>query len=205
VCPDVDVVKVAPGVAIGAFLNSGQLCVATKRLYVHKDIYKELFEEIVKVVKGWKISPMTEGAEVMLGPVQNAMQHSIVKGFFEDCATNGYEFALPSEVEKGDGFVIQPAIVDNPPDSAKIMREEQFGKIFCIWCADLDRAQRIASQIEAGTIWINSNEIPHQDAYSSGHKESGIGGEGGRYGLYQYVNTQVVHMYKQNVGKASKV
>lgn len=72
-----------------------------------------------------------------------------------------------------------------------------------VWCADLDRAQRIANQIEAGTIWINSNEKPRPDAYFSGHKESGIGGEGGRYGLYQYVNTRVVHMYKESVGKSS--
>jgi len=129
VCPDVDVVKIAPSVAIGAFSNSGQVCVATKRLYVHKDIYKKLLEEIVKVVKGWKTGPVTEDADCMLGPVQNAMQHSIVKGFFEDCVTNGYEFALPGGVGTGEGFVIQPAIVDNPPESAKIVREEQFGRI----------------------------------------------------------------------------
>lgn len=128
VCPDVDVVKVAPSVAIGAFFNSGQLCVATKRLYVHKDIYKELLEEIVKVVKGWKTGPAMEESGVMLGPVQNEMQYNIVKGFFEDCATNGYEFALPGDVGTGEGFVIQPAIIDNPPDSAKIVREEQFGE-----------------------------------------------------------------------------
>ena len=128
VCPDVDVVKVAPNVAVGAFFNSGQLCLATKRLYVHKDIYKELLAEIVKAVKRWKTGPVTEDANCMLGPVQNATQHSIVKGFFEDCAKNGYEFALPGEVEKGDGFVILPAIVDNPPDSAKVVREEQFGR-----------------------------------------------------------------------------
>ncbi|TVY84825.1 putative aldehyde dehydrogenase FUS7 [Lachnellula suecica] len=229
VCPDVDVKKVAPGVAIAAFFNSGQLCVATKRLYVHKDIYKDLLAEIVEVVKGWKTGPTTEDSGSMLGPVQNEMQHNIIKNFFEDCATNGYEFALPGNVGDGPGFVVQPAIVDNPPDSAKIVREEQFGPIVpmmvweneddvisrvndtltglggAVWCADLDRAQRIASKIEAGTIWINSNEKPRPDAYLSGHKESGIGGEGGRYGLYHYVNTQVVHMYKVDVGKSSKL
>jgi len=130
VCPDVDVKKVAPSVAIGAFFNSGQLCVATKRLYVHKDIYKELLEEIVKVVKSWSVGPTTDEAERMLGPVQNGMQYAIVKSFFEDCASQGYEFALPGDVGKGENFVIQPAIIENPPDSAKIVREEQFGRTF---------------------------------------------------------------------------
>jgi acyl-CoA reductase-like NAD-dependent aldehyde dehydrogenase len=74
-----------------------------------------------------------------------------------------------------------------------------------VWCADLDRAQRLASQIEAGTIWINSHEKPRPDAYFSGHKDSGIGGEGGRYGLYQVMNTRVVHMFKDKVGKDSKL
>jgi len=74
-----------------------------------------------------------------------------------------------------------------------------------VWCADLDRAQRIANQIEAGSIWINSSERPRTDSYFSGHKESGIGGACGRFGLYQYVNTRVVHMSKTNVGNISKV
>lgn len=72
-----------------------------------------------------------------------------------------------------------------------------------VYCADLDRAQRLGSRIEAGTVWINSNEIPLANAYFSGRKESGVGGEGGRHGLYAYLNTQVTHLYKQNVGKSA--
>ncbi|RDL36030.1 ALDH-like protein [Venustampulla echinocandica] len=225
ICPDVDVNKIAPKVALGAFYNSGQLCIASKRLYVHKDIYQDMMKALIEVVKGWKVGPTSEEG-LMLGPVQNEMQHNIVKGFFEDCATNGYEFALPGEVGKSDGFVIQPAILDNPPDESKIVREEQFGPIVpmmkwdneaellarvndtntglggAVWSSDLEQAQRIAKQIEAGTIWINNNEMPLSRAYFSGHKESGIGGEGGRLGLLAYMNTQVIHMYKSDVGRS---
>ena len=127
ICPDVDPVKIAPKVALGAFYNSGQLCVASKRLYVHKDIYQDMLKALSDVVTGWKTGPSTEDG-IMLGPVQNEMQYRIVKEYFEDCASNGYEFAVPGSIEKTDGFVIQPAIVKNPPDSARIVKEEQFGK-----------------------------------------------------------------------------
>jgi acyl-CoA reductase-like NAD-dependent aldehyde dehydrogenase len=129
VCPDVDVNKVAPLVALGAFFNSGQLCVASKRLYVHTDIYKEFQEAILNVVKSWKVGPAGEPG-MMLGPVQNEMQYNIVKGFFEDCAVNGYQFVLGGDVGDAGGFSVQPAIIDNPPHSSRIVAEEPFGEPF---------------------------------------------------------------------------
>ncbi|KAN0110828.1 betaine aldehyde dehydrogenase 1 [Hyaloscypha variabilis] len=224
VCPDVDVQKVAPLVALGAFFNSGQLCVASKRLYVHTDIYKEFQEAILNVVKGWKVGPAGEPG-MMLGPVQNEMQYNIVKGFFEDCAVNGYQFALGGEIGDAGGFSVQPAIIDNPPHSSRIVAEEPFGPIVpmmpwtteeelltrvndtrtglggAVYCADQERAVNIAKQIEAGTIWINSFERPLPNAFFSGHKESGIGGESGEQGLLAYMNAQAIHLYKGDVGK----
>jgi acyl-CoA reductase-like NAD-dependent aldehyde dehydrogenase len=127
VCPDVDVAKVAPLVALGAFFNSGQLCVASKRLFVHESIYQEMLEELTKVVKGWKVGGTAEEG-VMLGPVQNEMQYNIVKGLFEECAVNGYEFAIgENAVGNENGFVIQPSIINNPPSSSRIVKEVPFG------------------------------------------------------------------------------
>ncbi|CZR58551.1 related to aldehyde dehydrogenase (NAD+), mitochondrial [Phialocephala subalpina] len=229
ICPDVDVAKVAPLVALGAFYNSGQLCVASKRLFVHESIYQEMLEELMKVVKGWKVGGTAEEG-CMLGPVQNEMQYNIVKGFFEDCAVNGYEFAIGGKaVGNESGFVIQPAIINNPPSHSRIVKEEPFGPIVpmmpwsteeeliprvndtrtglggSVYCADIERANRIASQIEAGTVWINSFERPLTQAFFAGHKESGLGGELGRHGLLSYMNPQVIHLYKTDVGKVAKL
>lgn len=129
VCPDVDIKFVASQVAVGSFFNSGQLCVASKRIYVHEDIYQEFLQVLTDVVKSWKVSPSTNDAGNMLGPVQNEMQYNIVKQFFLDAHNNGYKFALGSaDIKDGDSFVIQPAIIDNPPDKSKIVAEEPFGK-----------------------------------------------------------------------------
>ncbi|KAG4417413.1 hypothetical protein IFR04_009482 [Cadophora malorum] len=228
VCPDVDIQKVAPLVALGAFYNSSQICVASKRLYVHKDIYDEMQKALVGVIQSWKVGPTSESG-LMLGPVQNEMQYKIVKTFFEDCAVNGYDFAMGGKMGDGSGFVIQPAIVDNPPHDSKIVKEEPFGPIVpmmpwsdeeelltrvndtrtglggSVYCADIDRANRIASQIEAGTVWINSFERPLAEAFFSGHKESGLGGELGKHGLFSYMNAQVIHLYKTDVAKSAKL
>ncbi|KAH6952124.1 aldehyde dehydrogenase domain-containing protein [Fusarium avenaceum] len=225
VCADVDPKIVAPQVALGSFMNSGQFCVASKRIFVHEDIYDEFLKVMVDTVKQWTVAPTsTMEPGIMLGPVQNQMQYDIVKGFFEDASQNGYKFALGSHSnESHDGFVIKPAIIDNPPDNSLVVTGEAFGPIVpvlkwrdeaevidrandtpsglggSVWSRDIGRAQRMARQIEAGTIWINSFEKPLPQAYLSGHKESGLGGEWGRKGLLAYCKSKVTHLYKSKI------
>ncbi|CAJ0543983.1 Ff.00g040240.m01.CDS01 [Fusarium sp. VM40] len=225
VCADVDPKVVAPQVALGSFMNSGQFCVASKRIFVHEDIYDEFLKVMVETVKQWTVAPTsTLEPGIMLGPVQNQMQYDIVKGFFEDASQNGHKFALGSPSDGShDGFVIKPAIIDNPPDNSLVVTGEAFGPIVpvlkwrdeaevidrandtpsglggSVWSRNIDRAQRMARQIEAGTIWINSFEKPLPHAYLSGHKESGLGGEWGRKGLSAYCKSKVTHLYKSKI------
>ncbi|KAL3426725.1 aldehyde dehydrogenase [Phlyctema vagabunda] len=224
ICPDVDIMTVAGQVAVGTFFNSGQLCVASKRLYVHQDIYEQFLVAIAQIVKSWKVGPASVQGTV-LGPVQNQMQYKVVKSILEDSLANDHKFILggASSLSSQKGFTIQPAIVENPPHTSRIVTEEQFGPIVpimpwsteeeviskvndtetglggAVWSADLDRAKRIAREIESGTIWINSFEKPLSQAYFQGFKQSGVGGEGGRYGLLTYMNVQTTHIYKESV------
>ena len=71
VLPDVDVKKVAPELVMGAFQNSGQVCVATKRIYIHQDIYDEMLKEMVEFTKTIKTG--APGSNALLGPIQNKM------------------------------------------------------------------------------------------------------------------------------------
>lgn len=145
-----------------------------------------------------------------------------VKGFFQDTHDKGYKFAVGGDVpaQGSKGYAINPAIIDNPPDDSMIVQEEPFGPIVpamkwkteeevikranatntglggCVWSKDLERAQRIAKRIDTGSVWINSFEKPTPQAFFSGHKESGIGGEWGKEGLKAYMNAQVLHVYK---------
>jgi len=71
VLPDVDIKKIAPELVMGAFQNSGQVCVATKRIYIHEDIYEEMLKEMVAFTKSIKTGDPSSGA--LLGPIQNKM------------------------------------------------------------------------------------------------------------------------------------
>lgn len=130
VLPDVDIAKTAPEVAIGAFFNSGQACIATKRIYIHESIYKPFIEAMVNFTKNLKVGSSDE-AGIILGPIQNNMQSEKVKQFFTDSKKHGYTFAAGKpEVETSKGFFIHPAIIDNPPNDSMIIQEEPFGKPF---------------------------------------------------------------------------
>ncbi|KAL2827343.1 aldehyde dehydrogenase domain-containing protein [Aspergillus cavernicola] len=218
VLPDVDVDSVATEVAAGCFFNSGQMCVATKRVYVHERIYDPFLRKFLEAVRAL---PFTQdpGVPTVLGPVQNKLQYGIVQNIIQDCKQNNYKFALGgSDIQSGQ--FIAPCVVDNPPDDSLVVQEEQFGPIIpllkwssedellrranntksglgaCVWAKDLREAKRIGSQIHAGSVWLNSFEKPHPYGYLAGHKESGVGGEWGKQGLLSYCDAQTFHAYK---------
>lgn len=127
VLPDVDIEKTAPEVAMGAFYNSGQVCVATKRIYIHQDIYEPFLKAMIAFTKSIKVGSSNEDG-VLVGPIQNEMQYEKVQQFFQDSKKNGYKFAVGAqEVEKSNGYFIQPTIIDNPPNDSRIVTEEPFG------------------------------------------------------------------------------
>lgn len=232
VLPDVDIAKTAPEVAMGGWQNSGQVCVATKRIYIHADIYQPFLKAMVDFTKSLKMGASDDDG-VMLGPVQNAMQFEKVQTFFADAKENGYTFAHGSGESGGTtegkkGYFINPAIIDNPPSNSRIIQEEPFGPILpcqpwsdeaeviarandsraglgaCVYGKDVEACQRIGEQLEAGSVFINSFEKPVPQAFFGGWKESGIGGEWGPKGLMAYCNAVVLHTYKvgPNVGSA---
>ncbi|MCJ1441890.1 MAG: hypothetical protein MMC23_002382 [Stictis urceolatum] len=218
VCPDVDIAKVAKEVAIGSFANAGQICVATKRVYVHSSIYSEFIKAMSQVAQTF-----APGGD-FLGPVQNSMQYEKAKKFYDDCKAQNFDFALgDGNVTHKSGYFLQPTIVAQPPEKSMIVTEEPFAPIVpvmtwddeedvidrandtttglgaCVWSKDPERADRIARRLEAGSVWVNSFEKPKPTAYFSGHKQSGIGGEWGQQGLYGYMNGKTYHYSKDSV------
>lgn len=126
VCPDIDMDKQLSEVMMGAFFNSGQVCVASKRIYVHKDIYDTFLQKMIEFTKGMKVGSSDE-PKVMVGPMQNSMQYDKVLDFFKDSREKGYKFAVgEAEPKKGKGFFINPTIIDNPPNDSMIITEEVF-------------------------------------------------------------------------------
>lgn len=123
--------------------------------------------------------------------------------------------------ESAKGYFIEPCIIDNPPEDSRIVAEEPFGPIVpllkwsseddvleranalphglgaSVWSKDLDRAERMARQLSAGSVWVNSHFDVAPDVPFGGHKESGIGVEFGLEGFKHYTNVRSLWVWKK--------
>lgn len=215
VLPDADVEAIAPRLFWAAFANNGQLCIASKRIYVHESIYDRFADALVRYARTIKIGDGTE-QDVQIGPIQNRPQYERVRALLADARAAGVRFLLGGDVPERKGYFIPIAIADNPDDSSPVVAEEAFGPVVpllkfsdvdevvaranaslhglaaSVWGTDLDVAQSVADRIEAGTVWINTVQELGPGQPFGGHKQSGFGVENGREGLLEYTNPQVI-------------
>ena len=210
VMPDIDVEKVAPSLFMLAFANSGQVCTAAKRIYVHEDVYDAVAATLVGMAGQMVVG---DGAQqgVHFGPLQNKAQYEKVKDLIADAHATGLKFLVGGDVADGqEGYFVPLSIIDNPPENSRIVVEEQFGPVLpllrfknvddviaranaspyglagSVWSADTENARRIAVRLETGTVGINSGSQPTPGVIFAGHKLSGLGSENGEDGLLEY-------------------
>ncbi|CAG9936419.1 unnamed protein product [Clonostachys rosea f. rosea IK726] len=222
ILPDINIDKVAQQVAFYAFLNSGQICLNLKRIYVHESIYEEFRDAVVRHVKDYVVGDGSK-AGVTHGPLQNSMQYERVKTFFDDIEKQGWKVATGGKIEPSQGYFVTPTIIDRPDEDSRIVVEEPFGPIVpllswrteeeviaranntsmglgaSVWSNDIKKATRIGKSIQAGNIWINTHFDLSPMAPFGGHKESGIGTEWGANGLKAFCNVQTLFCNKQIV------
>lgn len=219
VLDDADPAAVAQSLFAGAMLNSGQLCIATKRVYVHESQYDAVCEELAKCAAHSVVDDgMVEGAQI--GPVQNKRQYDRLLGYLEEARQRGRIVAGGSPLER-KGYFIPPTIVRDLPDDARLVTEEQFGPILpvlrysnvndairrandselglggTVWGKDLDRAYAVASQLQSGSVFVNKNPELQPDLPLGGAKQSGMGCELGREGLEEYTQSRIVSLAKR--------
>lgn len=218
VLDDADVKKAAVGIFGSAFINSGQVCIALKRLYVHDSIYDEMCEEIASLARSAKVgNGLNEDVE--FGPVQNKMQYDKVCTLIELAKADGKVIA-GGQIPNTPGFNVPLTVVRDIDDSAALVSEEQFGPVLpivrysdlddviecvnnspfglggSIWSSNLERAQQIAGRIDSGTVWINQHTVFGPHIPFAPAKESGLGVEWGKEGLLEYTAMQVINISK---------
>jgi aldehyde dehydrogenase (NAD+) len=223
VMPDADPKKVAEQLFWSSFSNAGQICIAAKRVYIHEDIYDELSQAIADYAKTVVVG---DGAQqgTGVGPIQNKKQYERVLELIQDAKDNGYKFLLGGDADpSGTGYFVPLTILDNPPEDARIVAEEQFGPVMplmkfsseeeviqrannsdyglagAVWTGNPDKGVEIAEQLETGTVWVN--EFLHLSPFApfGGHKQSGFGAEYGVDGLKEFTYPQVITVKKDNV------
>ncbi len=220
VTKNADVATMAPAVTEIAFTNSGQVCIALKRIYIHESIFDKFRDAMVAHIKTMKLGDgTTEGTTH--GPIQNSMQYERVKEFFGDIEKEGQTVAVGGKnPDDSPGYFIQPTIIDRPKDDSRIVVEEPFGPILpilswkdedeviarandtkmglgaSVWTTDMEEARRIGSQLQVGSVWVNSHLELNPKFPFGGHKESGIGHEWSLSGIKAFCNVQSLYLKK---------
>lgn len=218
VMPDVDVDEVAQQLFHGAFHNSGQVCVVTKRMFIHADIYDQLREKLHQLAKD---TPIGDGAMQgnQYGPIQNETQYKRVLDLLDDARSAGLTLLQGAEVPE-EGYFIPLTLVDNPPDNSRVVVEEAFGPVLpllkftdvedvirrandseyglsgAVWSSDVEQAAAIAHRLDTGTVWINQNLQSTPFTPLAGAKQSGFGQENGVAGLLEFTRSKAIYIPK---------
>lgn len=219
VLPDVDVNEVAPKIFAMSMINSGQVCAALKRLYVHESIFDELTQALANIANSVKVGNGLE--QVDFGPIQNKVQFDKVCSIAKDALEHGATFITGGLPTGGKGYFFPITLVTNVTNGSRLVDEEPFGPILpiikyskvedaiamandsssglggSIWSKDLKKAEELGKQLECGTVWINSHAMVQPNAPFGGIKESGVGVEFGTYGLSEYTSIQTVITSRQ--------
>ncbi|MGW0710931.1 aldehyde dehydrogenase family protein [Streptomyces sp. NPDC002643] len=219
VLPDVDVDEVAPQVFWACFGNSGQSCIAAKRVYVHEDVYDAFAGRFAELARSVKVGNGLEDG-VQLGPLQNRAQYEKVVGLIKETVSSGATLLVEGAIPEGPGYFVHPTVVDDPAEDAAIVTQEPFGPVVpllrfrdvddvvrrandseyglgaTVWSRDAAAAAELAMRIEVGNVWINQEAIPDPEVPFGGHKASGLGVENGLEGVLEHTNTQVLSVRK---------
>lgn len=216
VLDDADPISTAQKIFNGAMFNSGQICVAIKRVYVADRIYDAVCNELARLASATVVGDgMNEGTQ--MGPIQNKTQYEQVKGYLADAHARGNVIAGGMALDR-PGYFIAPTIVRDIPDDARLVREEQFGPVLpvmryseiddvvarvndseyglcgSVWGRNTKRAYEVAQRLNSGTVWVNKTLDLNPNFPFRGAKQSGIGTELGQAGLEEYTQAKVINI-----------
>lgn len=208
---DADLDEVIETTIKSSFINQGEVCLCGSRIYVQRPVYEEFVNKFVEKTKELKVGdPFDETTKV--GAMISEEHYERVSQFFEIAKEEGGNILIggkrPEGMEKG--YYIEPTIITGLDRNSRCVREEIFGPVVTvmpfdteeevimrandthyglsasIWTNDLRRAHRVAHQIEAGIIWVNTWFLRDLRTPFGGMKHSGIGREGGMHSFEFY-------------------
>jgi len=215
---DCDFDKAVDGIYRSSFLNSGQVCLGTERVYVERPIFDKFVEALKqKVEKVRHGKPDDENSNY--GPMISHEHQSKVLSYYAKAVEEGATVVIGGGVpamsdELKDGAWVEPTIWTGLAEDATVMKEEIFGPCChiapfdeeqqvidfandteyglstTIWTQDLSRAHRVAAKIDVGITWVNSWFLRDLRTAFGGSKQSGIGREGGVHSLEFYTETR---------------
>lgn len=215
VLADADIDKAVQGAILGGLLNSGQVCAAASRFYVHRSIYGAFIEALAEVVSTMPIGSGMD-SEAVVGPLVSRKQQQSVLQHIELARREGARVVFGGEILDGTGFFVKPTILADINNSMSVAREEVFGPVLAVmpfddeeavialandnryglaaslWTNNLGKAMNMVPRIEAGTVWVNAHVLLDPAMPFGGVKQSGMGREFGRAVIEAYTELKSV-------------
>ncbi|WP_285497733.1 aldehyde dehydrogenase family protein [Actinomadura sp. NBRC 104425] len=212
---DADPAAIAKGVFWGGFINCGQICAGIKRVFVPEHMHDDVVEAIAARARSVRMGPGTDPG-VQLGPIQNRMQFDRVSGLVREALDSGATAVAGGRPMDRDGYFFEPTILTRVREGMRIVDEEQFGPAMpvltyktldeaieranateyglsgSVWSSDVERATKVAEQLDCGTAFVNDHLALSPDVPFGGSKWSGIGVENGPWGLEEFTQLQAV-------------
>ena len=217
---DAELAGAAEALADGSFYNSGQSCCGVERLYVHESVWQPFLDRFVDIVRQYRLGdPLDPGTS--LGPMASARGAARVRQQLREAVAAGATAHVPEQLfpaDRGEGAYLMPQVLTGVDHGMAIMREETFGPAIgvmkvkdddeavrlmndsaygltaSIWTSDLAAAARLASRIEAGTVYANRCDYLDPLLAWTGVKQSGRGASLGRHGFDAVTRPKSLHL-----------
>ena len=207
---DADLDAAAEGLMQSKYRNAGQTCVCANRVYVQAGVYDAFAEKVKTKMATLKVGPGLD-AGVNVGPLIDAQGLAKVKDHLADAIAKGAKVLVGGKPDKLGGLFFEPTLLTNVPLTAKVSREETFGPVAPLirfeteaeainlandsefglaayfYSRDVSRVFRVGEALESGMVGINTGIFSNEVAPFGGVKQSGLGREGSKYGIEDYL------------------
>ena len=214
---DADLDAAVEGAVASKYRNAGQTCVCTNRFYVHSSLYDAFVSKLADKVKTIQVgNGMTEG--VLQGPLIDGQAVEKVSQHVQDAVSKGATLVAGGKAHALGGYFYEPTLLANVSNDMQIMSEETFGPVAAVmkfeteaevikaandtdfglasyfYSRDIGRIWRVAEKLDYGMVGINTGLISNEVAPFGGVKQSGLGREGSRFGMDEYLEMKYLCM-----------
>ena len=215
VWPDANLEAVVEGAADAIFGNSGQVCVAGSRLYLHEDLHDTLLPKLVAKANSLKVGDPF-AADTQMGPIASRSHLEAISAKVDAAIARGAKLLCGGAPIEAKGCYYPPTILALDDQSDPLVQDEVFGPVLVVstfktedeavalangtdfglaasvWTRDINRAMRVTRRLHCGIVWVNTHNIPDLAMPIGGYGQSGWGRELGQMGISEYLQSKSV-------------
>jgi phenylacetaldehyde dehydrogenase len=215
---DADLARAIPAAARGIFGNTGQVCAAGSRLFVHERVFDEVVEGIARAARALRVGPGLD-PHSEIGPLISARQRDRVMSYIDSGVEEGARVLAGGKAIDREGYFVEPTVMVGTRADMRMVREEIFGPVLStfrfgegddldalaargndtpyglsavVWTRDIARAHRMAHRLKSGNVRVNTAAAMDPAMPFGGYKQSGWGREGGREGVEAYTELKSI-------------